>query len=310
VAVVGGRSGAGRPKRPYSRHGLSAPRTKVKLRGLDALDKRTASARAVVAFRNDLVLDLGGEDDLSTQQRAMVEMAARAWALLGHVDVYLFERESLVDRRRKQLLPVLKERQALADHLSRLLGQLGLERKNPEKKDPWAKWRALPAAPAPVLDVPVGAVAGPGEEKAKPEGQAPAAQEIVPGGGEDEAEVVPPVEEVQPAPPPVATTPTDAERWATAPRHEPYQEPKPAERCAYCRGSGVVGRGTVEAPKRPCFACQPRIVAEPGDAGAHLAATRARMGRVELAAEPSEFTDLVDEIDARDAEAAKVWGNR
>jgi len=121
-----------RTKRTYSRHELSASRTKVRLRGLGALDRRTASARAVVAFRTDLERDMGGEDALSIQERALVDMAARAWALLGHVDVYLFERESLVDKRRKQLLPVLKERQALADHLSRLLGQLGLQRRAKE----------------------------------------------------------------------------------------------------------------------------------------------------------------------------------
>jgi hypothetical protein len=39
------------------------------------------------------------------------------------------EQPSLVNHRRRSLLPVVRERTALADSLARLLGQLGLERK-------------------------------------------------------------------------------------------------------------------------------------------------------------------------------------
>ena len=39
------------------------------------------------------------------------------------------EQESLVNRKRKSVLPVLRERQQLVDSLARILGQLGLERK-------------------------------------------------------------------------------------------------------------------------------------------------------------------------------------
>ena len=48
--------------------------------------------------------------------------------LLDHVDSWLFEQRSLINARSKTLLPVLIQRQALADHLTRLLDKLGLER--------------------------------------------------------------------------------------------------------------------------------------------------------------------------------------
>ena len=44
-------------------------------------------------------------------------MAARASALLDHVDAWLFQQRSLVNARAKTLLPILVQRQALADHL-------------------------------------------------------------------------------------------------------------------------------------------------------------------------------------------------
>jgi hypothetical protein len=55
-------------------------------------------------------------------------MAVRASLLLDHVDAWLFEQRSLINARRKTLLPVLIQRQVLADHLARLLDKLGLER--------------------------------------------------------------------------------------------------------------------------------------------------------------------------------------
>jgi hypothetical protein len=54
------------------------------LRGLDAIDQRTARARALIAWRAELVAALGGE--LSPQRRRLVEMTTRAALLLDHVD--------------------------------------------------------------------------------------------------------------------------------------------------------------------------------------------------------------------------------
>lgn len=115
-------------RRPYSRHGLNAAMVRVKLRGFRAIDRRTAGARAALAFRDELLSALGGEAEVSPQRRKLVELAVRASLMLDHVDAWLLGRESLVNARSRTLLPVLVQRQALAEHLAKVLDRLGLDR--------------------------------------------------------------------------------------------------------------------------------------------------------------------------------------
>jgi hypothetical protein len=110
--------------RPYTRHGLTAPMVRVKLAGFNAIDRRTTAAREHLALRRELANALGGEAALTPQQRKLIDMAARASALLDHVDAWLFQQPRLVNARAKTLLPILVQRQALADHLMRLLDKL------------------------------------------------------------------------------------------------------------------------------------------------------------------------------------------
>jgi hypothetical protein len=77
----------------------------------------------------DLLADLGGEGALSTQQRALVDVIVRQKLLLESVDAWLLVQPSLVNGRKRALLPVVRERQGLADSLARYLAQLGLERR-------------------------------------------------------------------------------------------------------------------------------------------------------------------------------------
>lgn len=115
-------------RRAYSRTGLNALKARVKLRGLAAIDMRTVAARSMMAFRSDLVAALGGEDALSPQRRKLVDLAARASLYVNHVDAWCAEQRTLVNARSRSLLPVLMQRQGLADHLARLLDRLGLDR--------------------------------------------------------------------------------------------------------------------------------------------------------------------------------------
>jgi len=112
-----------------TRHGLNALKVAVKVRGLAAIDKRTAAGQALVNWRQELLRDLGGEDSVSAQRRALVDMAVRTRLYIDHVDAWLMEQRSLLNRRKKAILPVLRERQILVDSLSRLLSQIGLERR-------------------------------------------------------------------------------------------------------------------------------------------------------------------------------------
>jgi hypothetical protein len=96
----------------------------IKLAGFGAIDRRTAAARATLALKHELIAALGGEAGLSPQRRKLIDLAARASLLLDHVDAWLFEPPRLVNARAKTLLPILVQRQALADHLIRLLDRL------------------------------------------------------------------------------------------------------------------------------------------------------------------------------------------
>jgi hypothetical protein len=120
----------GRPKRrrTYTRHGLNALMVRVKLRGFGAIDRRMLAARTVLGWRSELLEDLGGQAAVSAAQLALVDVAVRTRLYLDHVDAVLLERKSLVVRGRR-LLPLVEQRQKLADGLARVLGQLGLERR-------------------------------------------------------------------------------------------------------------------------------------------------------------------------------------
>ncbi len=116
------------PARAYSRHGLNAVKARVKLRGLAAIDMRTVAAREMLAFRDELVAAVGGDTELSPQRRKLVDLAARASLYLDHLDAWLAGQQTLVNRRSRSVLPVLLQRQSIAEHLARLLDRLGLDR--------------------------------------------------------------------------------------------------------------------------------------------------------------------------------------
>jgi hypothetical protein len=129
-----GRVNSGRiPRRPYSRHGLHALKVRVKVRGLGAIDKRTSVARGLLAWRSELVVDLGGSDGVSAQKRALLDLACQTKLLLDSVDAWLLEQPTLINARRRAVLPVVLHRQQLADALARYLQALGLERRTPAR---------------------------------------------------------------------------------------------------------------------------------------------------------------------------------
>ncbi len=72
-------------------HGLSGLRTKVRARGVaDTIDRRSSGWREMSAFKEALASDLGGAEVLSIQETTLVDLAARTFLLLNHVDAYLF----------------------------------------------------------------------------------------------------------------------------------------------------------------------------------------------------------------------------
>jgi len=119
----------GKRRRSYRKSGAYALKRAVRELGSRTIDRRTRVGKALAEWADALAIDLGGLDGLSTAQKALIEQAATTRLLLDSIDAWLVRQPSLVDRRKRALLPVVRERQALADALVRYLTALGLERK-------------------------------------------------------------------------------------------------------------------------------------------------------------------------------------
>jgi len=116
-------------------HGAFALKRAVRTLGSRTIDRRTRVGRALASWCEDLAGDLGGLDALSTAQRALIEQAATTRLILDSIDGWLAKQPSLIDRRKRSLLPVVRERQSLADALVRYLTALGLERRAKDVND-------------------------------------------------------------------------------------------------------------------------------------------------------------------------------
>lgn len=118
-------------KRPYTKHGQAALHNALKAVANEDgwVESLGEVGEALKGWKKALVDDLGGESQVSAMQRAVIELATKTHLMLESVDRFLLEQPSLVNKSRRQLFPVVLQRQALADALSRYMNQLGLERK-------------------------------------------------------------------------------------------------------------------------------------------------------------------------------------
>jgi hypothetical protein len=115
-----------KPKRGYQKHNLTPVIKAVKSKGLSALDQRSTIAKAAGKLRRELFTDLGGEESLSIQQKTLIEDAIKRVVILQSIDAWLFQQESLIDRRHRALWPIVPQRATIADGLIRCLRELGL----------------------------------------------------------------------------------------------------------------------------------------------------------------------------------------
>jgi hypothetical protein len=90
---------------------------------------RFRTGKALVRWRLELVQDLGGEDNISTQQAALIELCVRSKLMVDTIDSWILSQDSLVNKSKRAVIPVVVQRQQLADGLARYLSMLGLERK-------------------------------------------------------------------------------------------------------------------------------------------------------------------------------------
>ena len=101
----------------------------MKRLGNRAIDRRTKVGRALEAFRAEIIEDKGGEDALSGASKALVDTIVRQKLILDSIDAYVLSMGSLVNRKRRAIYPIVRERQQIADALAKYLGMLGLERR-------------------------------------------------------------------------------------------------------------------------------------------------------------------------------------
>ena len=123
---------ANRPHRPPGRpqtHGVPTMERAVKVLGARAIDQRTSVGKALAAWRFELLADLGGIESVTTQELALVEEAVKTKLILDSVDAWLLSQPSLINKRTRSVLPVVRDRQALVSTLRGLLGDLGLGRR-------------------------------------------------------------------------------------------------------------------------------------------------------------------------------------
>lgn len=103
-------------------------RRRVAIRGLKTLDTRTSGARALLEWRRELIEALGGDAQLSPQEVTLVEQVTRLKLFLDHTDAYLLSLPSIINQRKKKMIPLVKDRLALAAELRATLSLLGLKR--------------------------------------------------------------------------------------------------------------------------------------------------------------------------------------
>jgi len=116
-------------RRVYQKHGLYALKGAIKEANGhgDWLESLGDVGVALMAWKADLIADLGGA--VSVQEVAVIDLATRTRLMLESVDRWLLQQPSLVNKSRRQLFPVVLQRQQLADSLARYMTTLGLERK-------------------------------------------------------------------------------------------------------------------------------------------------------------------------------------
>ena len=75
-----------RKPRGYSKRGLVTLKQAVKGLGSRVIDRRTTLGKSLAKWRTDLIEDLGGPDEISTQRSALIDLAVKSKLLLDSID--------------------------------------------------------------------------------------------------------------------------------------------------------------------------------------------------------------------------------
>ena len=58
----------------------------------------------------------------------IVELAVRTRLLIEHIDHWIMSQDTIINKRKRSIYPIVRDRREQVDSLSRLLAQLGLQR--------------------------------------------------------------------------------------------------------------------------------------------------------------------------------------
>ena len=119
-----------KPRNTTAQPGYWAAKHALAKFGSHVIDGRSRVAHALDQFRDALIADLGGAAAVSQQQRVIVDLSVRTYLMLSSLDNYILNLDHLVNRKKKALWPVVRERAVLADGLARYMSMLGLRKKS------------------------------------------------------------------------------------------------------------------------------------------------------------------------------------
>lgn len=119
-------------KRPYLKHGhVALSNALTTIANQDAwVENLGEVGEALQAWKAAIINDLGGESQVSAMELSIVELACKTHLLLASIDRFLLEQKSLINKSKRQLFPIVLQRQTLADALAGYMRTLGLKKKS------------------------------------------------------------------------------------------------------------------------------------------------------------------------------------
>ena len=114
-------------KRDYRKHGFGTLKPALKQLGSRAIDRRTSLGKALDPWRVELIAALGGLNNVSTQELAIIQLAVKTKLIVDSIDAWLLQQPTLVNKWARVVLPVALQRRQVADGLAGYITQLGLK---------------------------------------------------------------------------------------------------------------------------------------------------------------------------------------
>ena len=86
-----------KPNPRNTQHGLTLMKRAIREHGTRAIDRRTSLGKALDRWREQLVSDLGGVEQVSTQQLTFVNLGVKTKLLLDSIDSWLLQQPTLMN---------------------------------------------------------------------------------------------------------------------------------------------------------------------------------------------------------------------